>query len=214
MAVGPDYFKVLQQWQKPAGRSASASDLESGLSSKAVHWTEKVRRWLLLLHLQRPYFVCCFACAVMAFAASTSTVMHLLDSHRRGLLQGRRWVDDLEGGTWQSACWAVVSFALFAEVTSSAINIKGNTSVPASDRRWRNFDAAVMCLTLAAWALTRFLHASPQREEAEVANLWLLVLRFTLQPCRVLAVTRLACRVQQMQESDVDISFDSLPLDL
>mmetsp|Transcript_29847 Transcript_29847/g.93246 ORF Transcript_29847/g.93246 Transcript_29847/m.93246 type:complete len:213 (-) Transcript_29847:87-725(-) len=212
MAVGPD-FKVLHHWQM-GGSRPSSDDLEAGQTSKGVHWTEQVRRMLLLLQLQRPYFICCFGCAVLAFAASTSTVVHLLDSHRRGILQGRRWVDDLEGGTWQSACWAVVSFALFAEVTSSAISVKGNTSVPASDRRWRNFDAAVMLLTLVAWALTRFLHASPVREEAEVADLWLLVLRFTLQPCRVLAVTRLACRVQQMQESDMDIDFGALPLSL
>merc|ERR1719433_2489921 len=104
--------------------------------------------------------------------------------------------------------------ALFAEVTSAAITVKGNSSSPASEQRWRIFDAAVMFLTLVAWALTRILHASPAREEAEVADLWLLLLRFTLQPCRVLAVTRLARRVQQMQESDVSINFDSIPLSL
>mmetsp|Transcript_16957 Transcript_16957/g.53286 ORF Transcript_16957/g.53286 Transcript_16957/m.53286 type:complete len:214 (+) Transcript_16957:85-726(+) len=213
MALGPD-FKVLHHWQM-AGSRPMPDDLELGQAPKGgVHWTEQVRRMLLLLQLQRPYFVVCFGCAVLAFAASLSTAVHLADSHRRGLLQGRRWVDDLEGGTWQSACWAVVSFALFAEVTSSAISVKGNTSVTVSDRRWRNFDAAVMVLTLVAWVLTRFLHASPVREEAEVADLWLLVLRFILQPCRVLAVTRLACRVQQMQESDVDIDFGALPLSL
>eukprot|EP00418_Pyrodinium_bahamense_P083476 CAMPEP_0179073696 /NCGR_PEP_ID=MMETSP0796-20121207/32705_1 /TAXON_ID=73915 /ORGANISM="Pyrodinium bahamense, Strain pbaha01" /LENGTH=215 /DNA_ID=CAMNT_0020770899 /DNA_START=28 /DNA_END=675 /DNA_ORIENTATION=- len=215
MANGAD-FQLLRQWQAAAAcRPSSEGDLEAG--SKAVHWTEQARRMLLLLQLQRPYFGFCFVCAILAMAASTSTVVHLLDSHRRGLLQGRRWVDDLEGGTWQSVCWAVVSLALFAEVTSAAVTVKGNSSFSASERRWRNFDAAVVALTVFAWGLTRILHASPAREEAEVAevaDLWLLVLRFTLQPCRILAVARLACRVQQMQESDLDINFDALPLSL
>lgn len=181
-------------------------DVESRAApSKTVLWIDQVRHILLLLQLQRPYLLCCLACAFLATVASAATLVDLVDFHRRGVLfDDRQWVDVLEGRTWQSMCWFVVSVMLCAEVSFS-IFIRGSPC-----NSWCMLDMIVLTLTVVAWALTRLLHASPMREEAEEADLWLLAMRFMLQPCRILSSARTAWKLQQMQQSDLDINFDML----
>ena len=116
------------------------------------------------------------------------------------------WHDILEGGTWQSACWSLVTFALFAEVVSN-IFVRG---LSFTRDWWCLFDAVLLTLTVLAWAVMHLRRASVMREEAEEADLWLLFLRFLLQPCRVFAAAAAVHKVQQMQRGCVDIRFDGL----
>lgn len=202
------------QRSPPARPASSFTDLEAGSATwrasaaLGVHWTEQARHTVLLLRLQRPYFVYCLMCSLLAAAAFVSTLMDLVHSHRKGELpKGRVWEDILEGGTWQSACWSAVGLALCAEVASSLV-VRAGRGCKADC--WCAFDAIVVVLTALAWGLTWVRRASPMREEAEEADLWLLMLRFALQPCRVLAAASMACKVQQMQDSYMDISFDTI----
>jgi len=184
-------------------------DLETGGTVKAGHWTEQARHLVLVLRLQRPYLIYCMFCSLLAMTAFISTMIDLLHSHRDGLLlSGRVWRDVLEGGTWQSSCWTAVGLALWGEVASKIV-IEGGALSAIRDW-WCAFDAGVVVLTVVTWILTLFRRASPTREEAEEVDLWLLALRFALQPCRVLAAASMACKVQQMQQSALDISFDML----
>ncbi|CAE8690274.1 unnamed protein product, partial [Polarella glacialis] len=61
------------------------ADLEQGPADKdsaaAVHWTEQARHTILLLRLQRPYFVYCLLMSLLAAAAFLSTLVDLLSSH-------------------------------------------------------------------------------------------------------------------------------------
>ena len=173
-------------------------DVEGTVS---VHWMEQLRHKILLLRLQRPYFIYCLICSVLAAAAFLST---LVDLWKSGNTKG--WHDILEGGTWQSGCWSVVTFALFAEVLSN-IFVRG---LSFSHDWWSLFDAVLLALTVLAWAVMHLRRASVMREEAEEADLWLLFLRFLLQPCRVLAAAAAVRKVQQMQRGCVDIRFDGL----
>jgi len=170
-----------------------------------LHWVEKARHALLLLRLQRPYFLYCLVCAMLSTAAFLSTMLDLIGERKLG----RRWIDILEGGTWQSACWTAVALALCAEVLSSAIVSRGSLRCLLRDW-WSAFDGAVVFLTVLAWAIMRLRSASIMREEAEEADLWLLTIRFALQPCRVFAAAKMAHKVQLMQQSHMDIDFDAL----
>eukprot|EP00440_Ansanella_granifera_P065001 gb/GFBE01070480.1/.p1 GENE.gb/GFBE01070480.1/~~gb/GFBE01070480.1/.p1 ORF type:complete len:237 (+),score=45.72 gb/GFBE01070480.1/:1-711(+) len=190
------------QWEQRVAFPLDPADLEQGPSETAVHWTEQARHVVLLLRLQKPYFVYCLGCSCLAAAAFFSTLVDLFSSHKAG----RGWHDILEGGTWQSACWSVVGLALCAEVLSGLV-VRG---FEFSRDWWCIFDTALLVLTVLAWALTHLRRASLIREEAEEADLWLLFLRFVLQPCRVLATATMARKVQQMQRSCVDINFDGL----
>mmetsp|Transcript_17663 Transcript_17663/g.48847 ORF Transcript_17663/g.48847 Transcript_17663/m.48847 type:complete len:237 (+) Transcript_17663:89-799(+) len=184
-----------------------APDVEVGLpESGGLHWTEQVKHWVLLLRLQRPYFVYCVSCSLLASAAFLSTFADLLSD--RSL--DRRWEDILEGNTWQSACWTVVGLALCAEVVSTAVVRPGGLKAALSQDWWMAFDAAVVLMTALAWMLMRLRKASRMREEAEEADLWLLTLRFALQPCRVFVAAKMAHKVQVMQNSHIDINFDVL----
>eukprot|EP00931_Biecheleriopsis_adriatica_P062333 TRINITY_DN37542_c0_g1_i1.p1 TRINITY_DN37542_c0_g1~~TRINITY_DN37542_c0_g1_i1.p1 ORF type:complete len:248 (-),score=56.87 TRINITY_DN37542_c0_g1_i1:295-999(-) len=204
MAKLADLDEGSVQWEQRSSYPLDPVDLEQGPSSEAqtVHWTEQARHTILLLRLQKPYFIYCVMCSMLAGAAFLSTIMDLSSSQRHG----RAWHDILEGGTWQSACWSVVGLALCAEVLSSLL-VRG---LSFSGDCWGIFDAVLLVLTVLAWALTRLRRASILREEAEEADLWLLFLRFVLQPCRVFATASMARKVQQMQQSCVDIKFDSL----
>ena len=174
-------------------------DLEGGTIS--VHWTEQLRHKILLLRLQRPYFIYCLICSLLAAAAFVST---LVDLWKSGNTKG--WHDILEGGTWQSACWSLVTLALFAEVLSNLF-VRGLSFLR---DWWSLFDAVLLALTVLAWAVMHLRRASVMREEAEEADLWLLFLRFLLQPCRVFAAAAAVRKVQQMQRGCVDIRFDGL----
>jgi len=206
------------EWQhRPSAAWASmdlvdiSADLESGAGEaprEVLRWMDLVRHTMLLIRLQRSYFTYCLICAVLATAAFVSTLFDLLSSHREGLLtQGKHWEDVLETGTWQSFCWTAVGLALCVEALSLVIARRGGGCLR---DWWCAFDAVVLTLTFGAWALSAMRSASPMREEAEEADLWLLALRFALQPCRVLATASLARKVQQMQKSNVDITFDTL----
>ena len=52
-------------------------DLEAGAS---VHWTEQLRHKILLLRLQRPYFIYCLLCSLLAAAAFLSTLVDVWKS--------------------------------------------------------------------------------------------------------------------------------------
>lgn len=187
-----------------------ASDVEVGAPPAAggfgLHWTEQAKHWVLLLRLQRPYLLYCSICSLLAAGAFLSTMVDLLSEHSLE----RRWEDILEGGTWQSACWSAVAFALCAEVASGTVVRQGGLMIALREDWWFAFDATVVLLTCLAWALMHLRRTSPWREEAEEADLWLLTLRFALQPCRVLAAAKMAHKVQLMQQSHTDVNFDVL----
>lgn len=189
---------------------AETYDVELGQQiDKSVLWRETVRHAILLLRLQRPYLLYCLCCAALACAAFLSTMFDLITSHHQGVLgNGRDWIDVLEGGTWQSTCWTLVGLALVAEVLCSAVTRRGG-GVCTGDW-WCAFDALLVALTLLGWMLTHFRRVTPMREEAEQMDLWLLLMRFILQPCRVFAAASMARKVQQMQQSYTDVSFDAL----
>jgi len=191
-------------------RSVDDLDVEVGLSPRAatVPWSEQIKHWLVLFRLQKPYFLYSVFCSLLAAAACLSTMVDLVQ--HRSAASDIRWQDILEGNTWQSACWSVVTFGLVLEVTSGVfMHVRDGTRIPSWDF-WLLVDSAVLLLTFAAWILMHFRRASREREEAEEVDLWLLLLRFALQPCRVVATAKMARKVQVMQTSHMDIKFDDL----
>lgn len=173
-------------------------------------WAEQARYSVLTLRLQKSYFAYCLLCCFLAAAAFMSTLFDLLHSHRRGLLErdpASGWRDILQGGTWQSACWTIVGLSLLVELGFSVLVHRGRVCIR---DWWCMFDATVVSLTGIAWLLTMVRQASPMREEAEEADVWLLFLRFALQPCRVVVAATTAVKVQRMQQNHLDISFDHL----
>eukprot|EP00419_Tripos_fusus_P038495 CAMPEP_0172787754 /NCGR_PEP_ID=MMETSP1074-20121228/206610_1 /TAXON_ID=2916 /ORGANISM="Ceratium fusus, Strain PA161109" /LENGTH=197 /DNA_ID=CAMNT_0013624775 /DNA_START=391 /DNA_END=984 /DNA_ORIENTATION=+ len=197
---------MSQNWQKLSLGQWRISD---------VHWAERARHTLLLLRLQRPYLAYCIICSLLATIAFVSTAF---DLHHRGisLQTPRHWQDVLEGGTWQSACWTVVGLALCAELFSEIIirwrpEAACFAHASAGVEPWCVFDATVVALTVLAWGIMRVRKSSLVREEAEEADLWLLAIRFALQPCRVLATARMARQAQQMQKSNLEVT---LPCDV
>ena len=54
-------------------------DLEAVVT---VPWTEQLRHKILLLRLQRPYFIYCLLCSLLAAAAFLSTLVDLWKSGR------------------------------------------------------------------------------------------------------------------------------------
>mmetsp|Transcript_5223 Transcript_5223/g.10833 ORF Transcript_5223/g.10833 Transcript_5223/m.10833 type:complete len:251 (+) Transcript_5223:113-865(+) len=187
---------------------ADGDDLELGKGSAAgVNWTEQVRHLFLLLRLKRAYLVYTLCCTTLATAAFVSTLASLLDPLKNG---DRAWEDVLEGSTWQNFCWSVVALSLIVELTFGIFAQKRN------ENRWDFwvvFDALVLVLTALAWVLPYLRRASQMREEAEEMDLWLLALRFALQPFRVFAAVKMARKVHNMQESHEDINFDALSLE-
>jgi len=171
-----------------------------------VPWLEQAKHYLLLLRLQRPYYIYCLFCSLLAAAAFLSTLMDFFSEQR----PGRRWVDILEGGTWQSACWFAVALSLLGEVGSIFVVRKGFSCRDITEDWWFCFDAAILGLTLFTWLLMQVRRATPMREEAEEVELWLLALRFILQPCRVVVAAKTARKVQVMQHHQTDINFDVL----
>lgn len=185
-----------------------SGDIETGQhAEKAAHWTEPMRHAILLMRLQRPYLVYCLFCALLACSAFLSTMLDLITAHQQGVLgKERGWIDVLEGGTWQSTCWTVVGMALVAEVASNAVMRRGGRCI---GDWWCVFDLALVVLTLLGWVLTHMQRVRLIRE-AEEMELWLLLMRFILQPCRVFATAFMARKVQQMQQNYMDVSFDVL----
>ena len=55
-------------------------DLEAAVVT--VPWTEQLRHKILLLRLQRPYFIYCLLCSLLAAAAFLSTLVDLWKSGR------------------------------------------------------------------------------------------------------------------------------------
>merc|ERR1719277_1037176 len=86
-----------------------------------MSWLEKARHHVLLMRLQRPYFVYCAVCFLLSFAAFFSTLVDLSTQSAAG----KSWHDILQGRTWQSACWSFVALALCAEVVSGAVVRRG-----------------------------------------------------------------------------------------
>lgn len=130
------------QWENVSNISVAyplePSDLELG--SVQLHWTERIKHQILLLRLQRPYFIYCLMCSFIAATAFLSTLIDLCFGSEKG------WHDILEGGTWQSACWSAVSLALFAEVLS---NLFINWPVKSfSQDWWLIFDVTLLVLTV------------------------------------------------------------------
>lgn len=193
--------------RSPAVTCNPSRDAETGQTSgKAVHCIEQLRHAVLLMRLQKPYLAYCFLCSVLACTGFFSTMINLMNAHRQGVLKGRGWIDVLEGGTWQSTCWTVVGMSLVAEVASNSVLRRGGRCI---GDWWCAFDAALVILTLVGWVLTHLPHTL-MRSQAEEVELWLLLMRFVLQPCRVCATAVMARKVQQMQQNYMDVSFDTL----
>lgn len=193
----PDVIVPVDTWQE--------TSYGGGLSTP---WAEQARYSVLTLRLQPAYFAYCIVCCFLAAAAFLSTVFDLLHSHRRGMIDrdpSRGWRDTLEGGTWQSACWTIVGLSLILELGFSVVVRRG---LGCLRDWWAMFDFAVIALTGMSWLLTCVRQSSPMREEAEEIDVWLLFLRFALQPCRVAVAASTALKVQRMQRNHLDISFD------
>lgn len=169
------------------------------------------RHLVLLARLQKPYLMYCIACSLMASVAFVSTLVSMVSSHRvsGGEFDTLASIDaGLEGGQWQSACWAFVGLSLCAEFATMLV-VRGPRAY--LQDQWAMFDAALVLLTIAAAMLSLVRHFTPESlrdEAAEELDLTLLALRFALQPCRVVATLKAACHVKQMQLSNLDIEFD------
>lgn len=196
-------------------------DLEVGRACFYNYRSEITRHLLLLLRLQRPYLVYCFACFLLAVAAFTSTLIGLLSTPGKGPT-GARGAAHLhaiiEGGRWQTFCWAIVGLALVVEVLVGAL-IHGICRFVKDP--WSFFDLSIIGLTAIAWALARLRHISrvsgvTPREVAEVegADLSLLALRFILQLSRVLATFLLTRKVRQMQSNNKTTDIPAVPMAL
>lgn len=174
-----------------------------------VECQDKARHTVLLIKLQRWYLTYCFVCSLLACAAFGSTLLSVVRLHLEGKVHPRHGLPLLEeatmGGGWEALCWILVGFAMIAEMVSQVL-VRGFSCFVRD--WWCIFDTLVLALTVGAWTLTLMRRLSVAQEEAvEESDLPLLALRFLLQPCRVVVTASMACQVQDMQQSDMDIDF-------
>eukprot|EP00927_Polykrikos_kofoidii_P016778 TRINITY_DN17612_c0_g1_i1.p1 TRINITY_DN17612_c0_g1~~TRINITY_DN17612_c0_g1_i1.p1 ORF type:complete len:254 (+),score=54.96 TRINITY_DN17612_c0_g1_i1:66-827(+) len=214
IAKQPDLLPVsigTQRWEAVL-QTDVRMDTSDATAHGAVTCGERLRHSVLLARLQKQYLVYCVVCSVLAAMAFGSTLLHLVGrehpvaaSTRHGIV----WEEALEPGQWQKICWKLVSASLCVEVMS-AVAIRGWSCFKDP---WCLLDMVILSLTAIAWSITMAQRFSKlQAEEVEGADLPLLILRFTLQPCRLIAVASKTCQVQTMQDNTKDIDFDSLDM--
>lgn len=161
--------------------------------------TERARHVILAWRLERPYLLYCLACfAVTAFLLAWNLVKGVQNNWNLPQWKHHRWEEALEVG---------IGVLIVAE-TLLTMRVLGLRAFFSS--LWCIFDLAVALLTVVS-VCYGLEHLGRKGEICE-ANVPLLMLRFVLQPARVLAAVAVTYRARRMQNrvDELRVDFDSL----
>lgn len=162
---------------------------------------EWARHAILTWRLQRPYLIYCCGCAViMAFLLVWNVVKGMQNNWNLPQWRHHPWEEALE----------VTVGVLIVTETALTMRVIGVRTFLAS--WWCVCDLVVALLT-AVSIVYGLMHLGRRGEVCE-ADVPLLLLRFVLQPTRVLAAFAGTCRAQRMQArvDELQVNFDALPL--
>jgi len=168
--------------------------------TRRVSFGSRARHVILKWRLQRPYLAYCLCCSVLtAFLFCWNFAKGMQNHWNLPQWKHHRWEECLE--VTIGACMAVE--------TLITLRVLG----PRDFFRniWCVFDFCVMLLTVVSIGYG-LVHLGKNGEICE-ADIPLLMLRFVLQPVRVLAACASTCRVRNMQEqvNELQIDFGALP---
>eukprot|EP00927_Polykrikos_kofoidii_P084224 TRINITY_DN8820_c0_g1_i2.p1 TRINITY_DN8820_c0_g1~~TRINITY_DN8820_c0_g1_i2.p1 ORF type:complete len:249 (-),score=32.07 TRINITY_DN8820_c0_g1_i2:73-819(-) len=182
------------------GRSSgNISAAEHGWGSR-LSGSERARHAILSWRLKRPYLVYCFGCAGL-------TLFLLVWNLVKGV-QNDWNLPQWKHHFWEEALEVSIGVLIVVE-TMITMRVIGLRAFVGSC--WCLFDLAVALLT--AVSICYGLKHLGRRGEICEADVPLLLMRFILQPARVLAALASTYRTRQMQ-SEVDelrVDFDALP---
>mmetsp|Transcript_72984 Transcript_72984/g.144636 ORF Transcript_72984/g.144636 Transcript_72984/m.144636 type:complete len:246 (+) Transcript_72984:57-794(+) len=162
--------------------------------------SERARHAILTWRLEKPYLFYCFACfAVTAFLLGWNLVKGYQHHWNLPQWQHHRWEEALE----------VTIGTLIVVETILTMRVLGLKTFLSN--AWCIFDLAVALLTVIS-VCYGLEHLGRQGEICE-ANVPLLMVRFVLQPARVVATASVACRVSRMQNrvDELQVDFNALP---
>jgi len=161
--------------------------------------TERARHAILAWRLERPYLLYCLACfGVTAFLLSWNLAKGVQNHWNFPQWKHHRWEELLEVG---------IGVLMVAE-TLLTMRVLGLRAFFSSG--WCIFDFIVALLTIVS-VCYGLEHLGTRGEICE-ANVPLLMLRFVLQPARVLAAVAVTYRAHRMQNrvDELRVDFNSL----
>lgn len=161
--------------------------------------TDRARHVILAWRLKRPYLLYCCACsAVTAFLLGWNLLKGVQNSWNLPQWQHHRWEEALE---------VSIGILIVAEtlLTMRVLGVRAFL-----DNGWCMFDLVVALLTVVS--IGYGLEHLGRKGEICEANVPLLMLRFLLQPARVLAALASTIRTREMQSSvdELTVDFSSL----
>eukprot|EP00927_Polykrikos_kofoidii_P084225 TRINITY_DN8820_c0_g2_i1.p1 TRINITY_DN8820_c0_g2~~TRINITY_DN8820_c0_g2_i1.p1 ORF type:complete len:257 (-),score=34.16 TRINITY_DN8820_c0_g2_i1:96-866(-) len=190
------------------GRNVNLRDCSAGLGGEVAEkrWSgrlsrsERARHAILSWRLQRPYMAYCLGCAGVTFFL-------LVWNFAKGV-QNNWNLPQWKHHVWEEVLEVTIGVAIVVEtmLTMRVVGVRdflGNM--------WCVFDLVVAVLT--AVSVGYGLKHLGRRGEICEADVPLLLLRFILQPARVLAAVASTCRTRQMQTDadELTVDFDALP---
>lgn len=174
---------------------------EHHIQRQRLSRSEWARHAILTWRLQRPYLIyCCGCAAIMAFLLGWNVVKGMQNSWNLPQWRHHPWEEALEVG---------VGVVTVSEIALT-LRVLGPRAFFASC--WCICDLVVALLT-AVSMVYGLQHLGRMGEVCE-ADVPLLLLRFILQPARVLAALAATCRARRMQArvDELAVDFDALPL--
>eukprot|EP00933_Yihiella_yeosuensis_P032014 TRINITY_DN25600_c0_g1_i1.p1 TRINITY_DN25600_c0_g1~~TRINITY_DN25600_c0_g1_i1.p1 ORF type:complete len:278 (+),score=22.52 TRINITY_DN25600_c0_g1_i1:106-939(+) len=155
----------------------------------AIQFSDRAKHCLLSVRLQKAYFFYCGLCFVLSAVVCISNFHRAATSSGLGFAK-HRWLD------WEAVLETLIGLAVCTE-TFTSLWLKGRKAFL---QDWLCiFDALVATLTLVSWALLAMRKILLAENMIEV-DLPILVLRFLLQPFRMISTVSAIRRVRQMQD--------------
>lgn len=172
----------------------------SGLN-RTVPCHERVRHALLSARLQKAYVIYCVFCFFLSSLICGSSLARAAGTSAWNDVSSHRWE------SWETMLEIGIGLVVCVE-TLCTLWLTG----PREFFRdaWCVFDIGVVALTMMSWVLLFTRSAVISSETFLQLDMPLLILRFILQPCRMLATASMARRVRKMQQNTMDIAFDVL----
>eukprot|EP00931_Biecheleriopsis_adriatica_P010573 TRINITY_DN111648_c0_g1_i1.p1 TRINITY_DN111648_c0_g1~~TRINITY_DN111648_c0_g1_i1.p1 ORF type:complete len:408 (+),score=74.21 TRINITY_DN111648_c0_g1_i1:85-1308(+) len=167
----------------------------------AIPLADRVRHLLLSLRLRRAYVAYCGLCCAMSGVACISTYTKIKELSRSG-----QSLSDHSWDSWEVNLEVLIGFAVCTE-TSVSLWLMG---FKAFCKDWLCIvDSMVATLTVLSWMLLG-INETKLADDMLETDFPVLLLRFMLQPCRMLSTASALRRVHRMQKHAVDIEFEPL----
>uniref|UniRef100_A0A7S1F7E8 Ion transport domain-containing protein n=1 Tax=Noctiluca scintillans TaxID=2966 RepID=A0A7S1F7E8_NOCSC len=173
--------------------------LWKGRRTQGVTKADRARLAITSWRLRRPYLIYCLVCsAATSFLLGWNFAKGMENNWNLPQWKHHRWEEILE---------VSIGLAMTLETSLTICLLKGRFF----RNCWNVFDFVVMLLTIISIGYG-LKHIGRQGEVCE-ADVPLLVLRFALQPVRVLTAFVCACKTRQMQQGvdELTVNFDALP---